>query len=605
VQQRTVLDLGASAGFFALWALREGAKSATCVDMDPAYVEITQSLSKHFGIENLTSVHANVDAWETPADIVIALALVHWLYSCTSTFGSLDAVIGKLAALTNYMLVVEWIDPDDGAVQWFGHVRWNADLTDGRYDVERFEAALAKHFVRFTRLGPTMEHRSLYVAYKTASNVDLANPLPMLQGRGEVIASRLLASVASTNYWSRVYEDKRAGSVTKQATLDLAERESKFLSRLDSDYFPKITEAYSEDQYSVLTMERVEGRRLADMAPEIRESFESIIEFCLHCINILDELSSAEIWHRDIHLDNMLIYNDKPVLLDFGWAISKDIQYDNPEPLFVHDADNDGVHFDTYMMGKVIESVNSVRHEEVALLAELMCNDRSSLRLTDLGSIRSILLHLRSNHEGRDTMNRLSAAPAGHVAVEDLSSPSDSTLAGTLFEQVVARNRRIAQHEERLAELEAALSERDRAIAEIDGQRVRVELELRQREEALAGLQDELQRRDAELDGRRDTPQRDDGAIVGLQDEVKQRDIALATLREELLDRDRVLAATQQELLERGQTLETLNRELGSRDATLQDLRIQIAAIYNSRVWRLARVFWSWRRRTLRLLGRS
>jgi hypothetical protein len=590
VRDRTVLDLGASAGFFALWALREGARSAVCVDVDPDYVDLTKRLSEHLQIANFSSVHANVDTWDTPADIVFALALVHWLYSCTATFGSLDAVIGKLAALTNYMLVIEWIDPADDAVQWFGHVRWNADLTDGRYDVETFEAALAKHFVRFSRLGSTMEHRSLYVAYKTSSNIDLANPLPILQSRGEIIASRLLTSITSTDYWSRVYDDKRAGLVTKQATLDLAERESKFLSRLTSDYFPRVTEAYREGPYSILTMGRIEGQRLAEAAPDIRKSLVSLIEFCLHCINLLDELAAADIWHRDINADNILIRNDKPVLIDFGWAISKGVPYGNPDALFLHITDNDGVHFDTYMMGKVFEFVNAGRYDEITLLTELMCNNRSSLRLTDLGCIRALLLRLRGSSTGRATVDGPSGTPSGGSAVEAGVARQDQAPIVTLLEHVVARNRTIAQLEARLDELTAALSERDRAIAELDRQRTRAELDVRERDDALAAVRAELQSRD--------------GAVATLQDQTRERDIALATLRDELLSRETALAATRSERQDHDARLDHLTRELQSRDAIVDALRTQIAAIHGSRVWRLARVFWSWRRRALGLVGR-
>jgi SAM-dependent methyltransferase len=194
---RTVLDLGASAGFFAFWAARQGAASALCVDMDQEYVELTRKVVEHLGIDNLQSVHANVDAWDTPADVVIALALVHWLYSCTSVFGSLDAVVGKLASLARHLLIVEWIGPEDEALSWFGHTGWNSELTDGTYDLASFEAALGKHFARYRCLGTVMPHRTLYVAYTSPYTIDAPCPLPLLGHRGEVISSRLVMPFAS------------------------------------------------------------------------------------------------------------------------------------------------------------------------------------------------------------------------------------------------------------------------------------------------------------------------------------------------------------------------------------------------------------------------
>ena len=53
--------------------------------------------------------------------VVVAFALVHWIYSCSEESNSLDAAVAKLAARTSQLLLVEWIAPDDAAIVQFGH----------------------------------------------------------------------------------------------------------------------------------------------------------------------------------------------------------------------------------------------------------------------------------------------------------------------------------------------------------------------------------------------------------------------------------------------------------------------------------------------------
>jgi hypothetical protein len=554
VRGRTMLDLGASAGFFALWALREGATAATCVDMDPEYVEMTRRIGEHLQIDNLQSVHANVDTWDTPAGVVFALALVHWLYSCTSLFGSLDAVVGKLAALAQHALVVEWIEPEDASLAWFRHTDWNRERTDGVYDVAAFEAALGKHFATFQRLGETMPHRTLYVARKTVCTVDATNPLPLLQGRGEVISSRLVMPIGGIDYWSRVYDDRDGGRVTKQATLDLAAREARFLNGLASAYFPRVFAWERDEHASIVVVERINGERLADAAPAIRSSLHALTEFALHCVGILEALHDAQIWHRDVHIDNIIMRDGRPVLLDFGWAISLDTSYDNPEPLFAAVPDHDGVHTDTVKMGLVIEAVNAGAFREISLLSELMCHARSALRLTDLAAIRSILLLLQDSQHERQPMNEADALGQARAAGRGDDPSAHGRPAQTLNEMLVERNRKLSLYEQRLDALAATVAARDATIAEIDGQRVRLERESRDREQ---------QHRDRE----------------------GQRDAERGSLRAALAQRDAELAG--------------LRAALAQRDAELAALRSQLSMIQGSRAWRLASAAGTMRRKVL------
>lgn len=382
LRHRTVLDLGASAGFFCFWALQAGAEKAVALDMDETYVDMVEKAREKFGFDNLTVVKGNVSEWDEPADIVLALALVHWIYSCTALFGSLESIMEKLAQLTKYMLIVEWIDPNDPAIEFFHHIEWNRSFVRGPYTLEAFEKALSRYFVRWSVVGEVSPTRRLYVAFKTKHHVDLSGPLPLIMPKETVISSRLLATYNGVEYWSVVYDGGNV--IYKQATLDLAEREAYFLSQLEGDYFPRVLDCRSEGSYSVVTLEKVRGLPLLEALDDIAKSPATFLAFAQHCLRLVGELKRKGIIHRDIRPDNILVRDGKPVLIDFGWAISEAHPYFTPQWLGGPERPPDGSFCDVYSMGKVLEKVNQRRHPAFELVIELMTEPDATLRITDL-----------------------------------------------------------------------------------------------------------------------------------------------------------------------------------------------------------------------------
>lgn len=59
------------------------------------------------------------------ADVVSCFALLHWAYSATSSYRSLDAVIKHLSSLGKIVTIIEWIDIDDDAVRYLKHEEIN------------------------------------------------------------------------------------------------------------------------------------------------------------------------------------------------------------------------------------------------------------------------------------------------------------------------------------------------------------------------------------------------------------------------------------------------------------------------------------------------
>lgn len=381
-KHRTVLDLGANAGFFSYLALQHGAASAVAVEIDNDYICIMEEIKTTLGFSDLSIMKVNVENWSAAEDVVFAFALVHWVYSCTATYGSLDAVVEKFASLTNYMLLVEWVDPEDTAISFFRHTDWNKEIIKEPYTRQAFEAALGRHFVRFEQIGDISPTRRLYVAFCTRHEVDLSCPLPLLAGKDRIISCRRLTTWNRVDYWSCVYDSD--GVILKQATLDLAEREAYFLRQLASPYFPKVFSTENKGEYSVVIIERIPGDLLRDRKLAELNSPAKFYTFAQHCLSLLGGLREKAILHRDIRPDNILLLEGRPVLIDFGWAVSPERPYYSPTGLGGPERPPDGSFCDIYSMGKVLEHVNDGRFPEFSLAISLMTQTDPTMRITDI-----------------------------------------------------------------------------------------------------------------------------------------------------------------------------------------------------------------------------
>ena len=164
---KSVLDLGCNSAFFCYYSRLNGAKTAVGVEIDKDYINNVNKANEVLDFTNVSIVDKNVMDYNKPADVVFAFALIHWIYSCTSDYGSLDLAIEKLADLTNAVLIVEWIEKEDDAIQFFKHINYNPEIIKEEYNKSNFENALAKHFSSFEIIGDVKATRTVYVAYKS------------------------------------------------------------------------------------------------------------------------------------------------------------------------------------------------------------------------------------------------------------------------------------------------------------------------------------------------------------------------------------------------------------------------------------------------------
>jgi glycosyltransferase involved in cell wall biosynthesis/tRNA A-37 threonylcarbamoyl transferase component Bud32 len=216
--------------------------------------------------------------------------------------------------------------------------------------------------------------------------VDASVSLPLILSRENLVSVRLLTQQDGVDYWCMIYE--KDGVIYKQASFDLAEREARFLAQFGSDYFPGLLDLQSEGDYSVITFRKIQGQNLHDALSHINSSVTVLYNFIQHCLNILMDLEREGVIHRNICRENILVQDGKPVLLDFGWAISEQEPYFSPLGLGGYERPPDGSFSDVYSMGKILEYVNRQHYRAFDWVISLMTMKDSSLRITDLITLK-------------------------------------------------------------------------------------------------------------------------------------------------------------------------------------------------------------------------
>jgi tRNA A-37 threonylcarbamoyl transferase component Bud32/glycosyltransferase involved in cell wall biosynthesis len=218
--------------------------------------------------------------------------------------------------------------------------------------------------------------------------VNIKAPLPFILPEENLVSSRLLTHYNNVDYWRLTYE--KDSMIYKQASFDLAEREARFLSQLDSGYFPRPLNVQSKGDYSIITFKKIQGQNLRDALPRINSSAMELHDFIQHCLDILANLNEKGITHRNICRDNILVENGKPVLLDFGWAVSKKEPYFAPSGLGGYERSPDGDFSDIYSMGKIFEYVNRQHYRAFDQVISLITKKDASMRISDLDVLKTL-----------------------------------------------------------------------------------------------------------------------------------------------------------------------------------------------------------------------
>ncbi|MEA4813233.1 MAG: hypothetical protein VB108_11800 [Anaerolineaceae bacterium] len=474
--KRTVLDLGGNSGFYSLWALKVGASSACVNDIDEEYIKILNAIKMTFKIQNLSTNNQNIQDITIKSDVVIALALIHWIYSCTASHGNLSDAIEHLASLCNYMLIIEWIDPLDPAISFFHHLDWNQSSITGPYNQEEFEKALSKNFPRWRRESDVTGTRSIYVAFKQIHEIDLSFPLPLLRDEKSIISSRMLTTSGGINYWSIVYDLE--GTILKQTTGNLAYRESMILDLIleNNEFFPRVIKRINNDDYSTIEISRFDGKTLNTLSPD--EIAQCIGEAVFKsAISALIALENSGIVHRDIRPSNILVDGNDIKIIDFGWAVSKDMPQSSPPGLGGVFRPSDGTFSDIFSMARsLIRSNIEFSKKEMQLLRYMSMEDQE-FRLQDLAEIEKLF--------------KLEEKDAANFPKNDLGSQDRISMLN-LLEQIDIRGQRISLLEKELESKNKKLDELQVKVNEHKLIQLKLNSELAEHEQTVQKLKFDL-----------------------------------------------------------------------------------------------------------------
>jgi glycosyltransferase involved in cell wall biosynthesis len=258
--------------------------------------------------------------------------------------------------------------------------------------------------VRFARQN-TWEERILSIqdAIQRISRDETFSSAPLPPGlqKTDFVSGRLLIQHEGADYWHILYE--KDGYVYKQTSFDLAAREARFLSRLESEYFPKFTDVHSTEGYSTIRFENVDRHTLSEALPRIASSVSALHSFIQHGLELMMHLQEQGITHRNISRDTMQVQDGKPVLLDFSWAVSDGEPYFAPAGLGGYERPPDGRFSDVYSMGKIFQYVNRQHYRAFDQVIALMTMRDPSLRITDIETLKvlfdsALAVTLAGNH---------------------------------------------------------------------------------------------------------------------------------------------------------------------------------------------------------------
>jgi len=164
LRNKRFIDFGCSSGYFGIQALLHGTSFVSFVDHDPEYLAIAQNVLHYLELTNWECICSTVSAVTDIHDVGFALALVHWIYSYSDTFGSLQAIVAHLAKLASHTLFIEWIDPTDYAMALAGHLQQNPGRIRQPYTKKNFLKALRMHYPTVELLAAITPTRELYIA---------------------------------------------------------------------------------------------------------------------------------------------------------------------------------------------------------------------------------------------------------------------------------------------------------------------------------------------------------------------------------------------------------------------------------------------------------
>ncbi|HWD18472.1 MAG TPA: glycosyltransferase, partial [Verrucomicrobiae bacterium] len=249
----------------------------------------------------------------------------------------------------------------------------------------------------------------------------LGNELTLAAPVEQLISARMLVEREGQRILSYVFDQPDAQRILKQTTADLAWRDGQFLGLLRSPYFPRALNVEQHDGYSVVAIERVQGKPLPEIAKELAQDPQRLARFIDDCLDLLAQLQEAGVTHRDIIPDNILARDGRPVLIDFGWAISAAMPFWTPQGLGRSGCPDDGNYCDVFAMGKIFEFLAGPGNVMFNPLVAVMTAQERAERITSIPALKNLRRNLSLQPAAPVTVAR--EAASAPVALTSLPGP--------------------------------------------------------------------------------------------------------------------------------------------------------------------------------------
>ncbi len=156
--RKSYADLGCSNGVLPFSMAERGLSNILAADHDLDCVNVIERVSARSGLE-VEARHYRFGDAIGKYDVVSALAIIHWIWNCTAKYESFDAIFEYLCSICNEYLIIEWVDPEDVAIQKFRHLDFG---NKEGYTHEAFLAAVNR-IGTIVKAHPWHKTRTLYL----------------------------------------------------------------------------------------------------------------------------------------------------------------------------------------------------------------------------------------------------------------------------------------------------------------------------------------------------------------------------------------------------------------------------------------------------------
>lgn len=163
-REKSIVDIGCSAGVLGMQCLFDNFKNVNFVDHDSEYVALIDECLRFLEADCAKTYLSTVGSFQNTFEIGFAFALIHWIYSYSEKMGNLDAAIGALHKIAPQTLFIEWVSPSDPAIRDAQHIKQNSEIITDSYTKENFVTALRLRYEIVKKIGDVNATREMWYA---------------------------------------------------------------------------------------------------------------------------------------------------------------------------------------------------------------------------------------------------------------------------------------------------------------------------------------------------------------------------------------------------------------------------------------------------------